>query len=255
MKNFKSTAILFFPSLFFACQPSSVSNPKPAISISKQEVKIGEPVYASSTGQKSNSYILWSASANGKTWASETTDSVTALFTSSGTYQLSATYFSGNNQPAYDSNYVSITVTDSIYSDTSTLHCDVVQVKNILPGETVTLAPVSYSDTGLVFVAHTSNAYPHSPILNCGGNIYPDNGTYTCDIQSALIIPCFGSANPSPAVGIVSLSALTQGTHILKFNLNGVSFSGTLIVTDSQCTITWPFQSGITVSPLIIVKN
>jgi len=52
MKNFKSTAILFFPSLFFACQPSSVSNPKPAISISKQEVKIGEPVYASSTGQK-----------------------------------------------------------------------------------------------------------------------------------------------------------------------------------------------------------
>jgi hypothetical protein len=119
----------------------------------------------------------------------------------------------------------------------------------------INLTPVSFSDTGLIFVAHTQMPYEHSPILECGGNLPPNGNVFECDFNSTLLFPCYGSTLPAPAVGIVSFTSVTNGTFSLVFKLNGNTYSGSLTVTDTQATITWNNSSGVTISPLTIQKQ
>ncbi len=66
---------------------------------------------------------------------------------------------------------------------------------------------------------------------------------------------CLGSQTPAPAVGIVSFTSVTNGTYNLIFKLNGTTYQGTVTVTDTNCTITWSYSSGVTISPLTIQKQ
>lgn len=243
--------------LIISCakDPQIDMNPKPTIVFSKSSVKIGEPLYATSSGGPAGTTIKWTTGINGQVWFSGNTDTATFLFTSPGTNQVKAVFHSGSNMTGYDSSYTSITVIDSLFTDTSTAHCDVVLQNSLTADDQISLTPVSFSDTGLIFVAHTLNAYPHSPILNCGGNLPPSGGSFECDISSTLLFACFGSALPSPAVGIVSFTSVTSGTFPLIFKLNGTSYTGSLAVTNTQATITWSYSSGVTISPLSIQKQ
>jgi hypothetical protein len=228
---------------------------KPTIVFSKSSVKIGEPLYVTSSGGPAGTTVQWTTGTNGHVWPSANSDTATFLFTSPGTYQVKAVFHSGSNMTGYDSSNTNITVIDSLFTDTSTAHCDVIIQKTLTADDQISLTPVSFSDTGLIFVAHTQNAYPHSPILDCGGNLPPSGGSFECDIKSTLLFACFGSTLPSPAVGIVSFTSVTIGTFPLIFKLNGTSYSGSLMVTNTQATITWSYNSGVTISPLTIQKQ
>jgi len=68
-------------------------------------------------------------------------------------------------------------------------------------------------------------------------------------------LPHIGSPTPSPAVGIVSFTSVSNGTYDLIFQLNGTEYKGSFIATDSDVTIAWPAKSGVTISPLTIQKQ
>jgi len=236
-----------------AKDPQIYTHSKPPLAISKNAIKIGEPVYVTTTGLPAGTKVQWTTGPNGQVWSSG--DTATCLYTSPGTYTVKAVFTTASGLTPYDSSTGSITVTDSLFTDTSTVHCNVIGQSTLLPGDQISLTPISYSDTGLIFIAHTQASYPYSPILNCGGNHPPSGGVLECDFNSALFFPCQGSTLPAPAVGIVSFTGLTDSTFSLVFTLNGSAYSGSVTVTTTQSTITWNYTSGVTISPLIIHKQ
>jgi hypothetical protein len=215
---------------------------------------MGEPLYATLTGQAFNTNVAWSSNAGGHIWPTPSTDSAIYIFTSPGTYTVKANFQSHING-SNDSTDGNVIVTDSIYSDSVTAACDVIAVKNLTADDQIFLTPVDYSDTGLVFVAHTANLYNHSPLLNSNGEIHVTVSGFEVDINSALIYPCSGSAAPAPAFGLVAITGLTNRTYTLSFKLNNTTYSGSMTVTDSNITFTWTSSSGVTISPLMIQRR
>jgi PKD repeat protein len=215
---------------------------------------MGEPLYASLTGQAVNTNVAWSSNSGGHIWPTANTDSAIYIFTSPGTYTVKANFQSHING-SNDSTDGNVIVTDSIFSDTVSAICDVIAVKNLTADDQIFLTPVDYSDTGLVFVAHSANLYNHSPLLNSNGEIHLSVSGFEVDISSALIYPCSGSSAPAPAFGLVAITGLTNRTYTLSVKLNNIMYSGTMTVTDSNITFTWTSSSGVTISPLTIQKR
>jgi hypothetical protein len=263
MKNFRIIYPLFIAPLFLlsSCYKNTSTSGgsiNAGLTLSKSTVKIGEPLIATTSGSTVTSGITWSTPSNGQVWPSSHTDSATFVFTHAGSYQIAA-YIPNSTTTmgplTEDSSTATVIVTDSVYGDTSTVHCDVILVKTLSPDDQINLTPISYSDTGLIFIAHTQDLYTSSPILNCGGNIPPDNSIFECDFNSAFEYVCIGSPTPTPASGIVSFTSLTNGTFSLLFKLNGITYQGSVTATDQNCTITWNYSSGVTISPLTIQKQ
>jgi hypothetical protein len=257
MNNIKSLLFLI-PTLSFlilSCSKNPVTTSEKAILLlSKPSVKIGEPLYATLTGQAFNTNVAWSSNSNGHIWPTQNTDSAIYIFTSPGTYTVKANFQSHING-SNDSTDGNVIVTDSIFSDTVTTTCDVIAVKNLTADDQIFLTPVDYSDTGLVFVAHTANLYNHSPLLNSNGEIHVTVSGFEVDISSALIYPCSGSAAPAPAFGLVAITGLMNRTYTLSFKLNNTTYSGSMTVTDSNISISWTSSSGVTISPLTIQRR
>lgn len=263
MKDLKKLYAVIVLFLFFLCScnkntTSSGGSISAGLTLSKSTVKIGEPVIATTNNMAVTSGITWSTPSNGQVWPAAHTDSATFVFTHAGSYQIAA--FIPNSSTTMgaltgDSSMAVVTVTDSVYGDTSTVHCDVITVKTLSTDDQISLTPISFSDTGLIFIAHTQDLYTYSPILDCGGNIPPSNGAYECDFNSTFEYVCYGSPTPTPASGIVSFTSVANGTYNLVFKLNGTTYQGSVTVTDTNCTITWNYSSGVTISPLTIQKQ
>ncbi|HET7003574.1 MAG TPA: hypothetical protein VFI33_19770 [Puia sp.] len=257
MKNIKSLLFLI-PALSFliiSCSKNPVStSDKPILLLSKSTVKIGEPMCASLTGQANNTNVAWTSDSGAHIWPTSNTDSAIYIFTRPGTYTIKANFQSHING-SNDSTDGNVTVTDSIFSDSGAATCDVIAVKNLTPDDQINLTPVDYSDTGLVFVAHSTNLYNHSPLLNSNGNIQVSDRGFEVDISSALIFPCSGPASPAPAVGLVALTGLSNRTYTLTFKLNNITYSGSMTVTDSNIVFNWTYSYGVTISPLTIQRR
>jgi hypothetical protein len=257
MNNIKSLLflILTLSFLIHSCSKNPVSTiDKPILFLSKTTVKIGEPLYATLTNQAFNTNVAWSSNSGGHIWPTPNTDSAIYIFTSPGAYTVKANFQSHING-SNDSTDGNVIVTDSIFSDTITATCDVVVVKNLTADDQINLTPVDYSDTGLVFVAHTTNLYSHSPLLNSNGDIQVSESGFEVDISSTLIFPCSGSTAPAPAIGLVALTGLTNRTYTLSFKLNNTTYAGTMTVTDSKISFNWNYSSGVTISPLTIQRR
>jgi hypothetical protein len=247
--------ILTLSFLILSCSKTPVStSEKPILLLSKTNVKMGEPLYATLTGQAVNTNVAWSSNSGGHIWPTPNTDSAIYVFTSPGTFTVKANFQSHING-SNDSTDGNVVVTDSIFSDTVTATCGVVAVKNLTADDQIFLTPVDYSDTGLVFVAHTANLYNHSPLLNSNGEIHVSVSGFEVDISSALIFPCSGSTAPAPAFGLVAITGLTNRTYTLSFKLNNTTYSGTMNVSDANITFNWTYSSGVTISPLIIQRR
>ncbi len=194
---------------------------------------MGEPLYATLTGQATNTNVAWSSDSGGHIWPTSNTDSAIYVFTSPGTYTVKANFQSHING-SNDSTDGNVMVTDSVFSDSATAICDVIAVKNLTAGDQIFLTPVDYSDTGLVFVAHTANLYNYAPLLNSNGEIHVSESGFEVDISSALIYPCSGSTAPAPAFGLVAITGLTNRSYTLSCKLNNTTYSGMMNVTGFQ---------------------
>jgi hypothetical protein len=226
------------------------------LTLSKQTVTIGEPVVAGNVGNLSV-VTRWSVSPSTNSTVIPNGYQSILLFSRSGSYTVTATYYSDSLAAApYDSSSSGIAVNDSVYADSSTTYCSGGSQVPIPASDLITLTPISYSDTGLVLLAHTQNLY---------GNNYPGLGilqatlsgdTYSFGFDNVIESPCnYSTPAPTPATGSVSLYTLNTGNYSVTVSVNGTSYQGSLSITATSCTFTWNYSSGVVISPLTITKQ
>jgi hypothetical protein len=179
------------------------------------------------------------------------------VFSNPGTYTVTASYFSDSTASVpYDSSYSPVTVTDSVYnSSDSTANCGTAQSISVNSGDLITLTPLPYtSDTGLVLIAHTQNLYGNQyPYLNYTFTDHMSGG-YQVNFIGVTTYPCgYTTDGATPASSILSFNS-ASGTHDIIITVNGTTYTGTLVVTDTSYTFTWNYTSGVIISPLQIQK-
>lgn len=254
----RTTIILLVLMISCAKDPqinTSGSATKPSLTFSKTDVKIAEPLLATTSGQTAGSVVYWTTNENGHVGVSVSTDSAFLVFTNSGTYTVTATYSSTNGAMPYDSISATITVNDSIYNSVSPtpLNCGADSVKSLLRDDELTVSPI-LTDTGLVFVATSKKIYGNSAFLNASVNLPGTGGIYEVDLDSTLNYVCYGSSIPGQAYSIISLANPSNGNYTLVLKLNGITYQGSFRLADTGITITWNYTQGVIFSPLTVKK-
>ena len=240
-----------------SCKKNSNTTEKPILTLSKSTLKRGEPLIVSTNEVKSDLVIKWSANPpSPNTWISGTGSKSVFLFSTSGSYSVTASYFTDSSSSApYDSSSSPVVVTDSLFND-SVAQCNAILQVPISVGDQIFLLPVSYSDTGLVLLAHTQDVY---------GNQYPalsyNTGSdstvgFEFDFGAITEYPCGNGTDAStPTTTILTIKGLSNGSYNLRIVLNSIIYNGTLLVTDSNCSFSWNYAAGVTISPLVINRQ
>lgn len=258
MKNNISILLVAFLCGAFAsgCNKQSDTLDKSKITLSKSSVNIGEPLMAATDATGNNFFTRWTVSPSENAWISPSGNKSVILFSGAGNYRIMATYFRDSLAlTPYDSSFSPVVVTNSIYNDTME-HCLAIVLVPINTNDQITLTPVSYSDAGLVLLAHTQQLYgAYHPRLSNPSLTDSTGEGYNFSFGKITEYPCeIATVAPSPAIGIVYLKGLSNGIHNVAFSLNGNNYTGSLTVTDADCTFSWNYTTGINVSPLHITK-
>jgi hypothetical protein len=246
--------------LYTSCKKNSSTTGNSGLTLSNLSVKRGERLIATAAEPSGNSVIKWSVSPpSANTFISSSGNKSVLLFSIAGSYTITANYYtdSSANVP-YGVNTSTVTVTDSIYNDSSAqwVHCDAIEQVPVNSNDQISLMPVSYSDTGLVLIAHTQQTYGSNyPLLNYLPG--PDSvAGYEFVFGAVYKYPCSAPAGADlPATAIISFGNLSMGTSDVTFILNGTLYKGSLVVTPSSCTFNWSYTSGVVISPLTIHKQ
>jgi hypothetical protein len=253
------TGILFLICFIGAGCGKNVSNngtTKSTLTLSSQTVKLGQPLIVTTSATGSNLFTKWSVNPPANTSITTTGNQSVILFSKAGGYTITASYFTDSTAPVpYDSSSSQVTVTDSIYNDSTIIaRCNTVLQVPFNSGDLITLTPVSYSDSGMVtFLVHTQNTYGNnSPSLGFM-SVNNTGNTFSFDFPGINEFPCDpATAAPTPATGSMVFSGLGMGTYSISLTLNGSSYQGSIVASASSCTITWNYTSGIIISPLEI---
>ena len=179
------------------------------------------------------------------------------LFSQKGSYTVTANYFTDSAAPLpYDSSSSPVNVSDSTWSD-STLQCNVIANTPFATGDQLLLTPYIFSDSaGLVLTGHTQQLYMNP--IEIGFNPFTPNipvGDYLFAFDGVETAPCIGASAPAPAITYLFLHALTAGVHSISIEFNNIHYTGSVLVTASDCTIYWNYASGVLISPLHINKQ
>lgn len=267
MKNIISALGLAFLIIVFSvsCKKNNNgggSSTKPVLTLSSSSVKRNQPLVASTNVISSNLVVRWSVNAAANnSWISPSGNKSIILFSNSGSYTVTASYFADSAATTpYDSSTSPVTVTDSIYNDSSGTwaNCNSYAHVPTASSDQIFLTPVSYSDTGLVFVAHTQQTYGDQyPLLDYGP--IPDTisaSGYGFVFGTVTESPCnIATGTPTPATAILSISSLMQGANDFTIFFNGAVYEGTITVTNTQISFSWHYTSGIIISPMTIMKQ
>jgi hypothetical protein len=263
MKNSIRVFVLVFLFICFmaSCKKNnSSSGTRPILTLSSSTVKRNEPLVASTNVVSTNLVVRWSVNTNASNgWISSAGNKSIILFSNAGNYTVTASYFTDSSSSTpYDSSSSPVVVTDSIYNDSTGqwASCGTLVQVGLSSTDQISLTPISYSDTGLVFIAHTQenydNHYPHLDYYPVPDTIAQFGAGFATVTES----PCGNStATATPATSIISFSGLTNGTSSLVFYLNGTKYEGTITVSNTQCAFIWNYSSGITISPLLVQKQ
>jgi hypothetical protein len=253
--------VLAMITLANSCQKNNSSNSsKPQLTLSSSTIKRNQPLVASTNVISADLVVKWSVNSSANnSWISSSGNRSVILFSSSGNYTVTASYFADSTSSSpYDSSSSPVIVTDSIYNDSSgqSVSCTALVQVPISNNDQIFLTPVNYSDTGLAFIAHTQLTYGNQyPWLNF--ETTPDTTSgYGFVFATVTENPCNNStALPVAATGIPSINPLTIGTHDFTVILNGNVYQGELEVTATSCTFIWNYTSGVIISPLSITKQ
>ncbi len=262
MKNIISALVLFCLVVVFgvSCKKNNSGSVKPTLTLSNSSIKRGEPLVATTNVVTSDLVVRWTVNpSSAATWISATGNKSVILFSNSGSYKITASYFADSAATSpYDSTSSPVTVIDSIYNDSSGewAHCNILAQVPINSNDQIILTPVSYSDTGLAFIAHTQQTYGNQyPLLDY--TLTPDTTSgYGFVFATVTENPCGNlTGAATPATGIPSISQLNIGTNNFTVIFQGIIYEGTLTVTNTDCTFSWNYTSGVIISPLTIQKQ
>ena len=245
--------------IFASCQKNSNGHQSNAtITLSSNQVARNQSVFATASGSSSQQAVVrWSIQPATNNWLSAGVNRSVMLFLQKGTYTVTANYFTDSAATVpYDSSSSPVYVSDSVWSDT-TLPCGAIENTPFTAGDQILLTPYIFSDSaGLVLTGHTQDLYmnplqidfnPFTPNIPIGDYLYALDGVQTA--------PCAGASAPAPAITYLFLNGLTTGMHSITIEFNNRNYTGSVLVTDTDCTITWNYTSGVLISPLHISKQ
>jgi hypothetical protein len=230
---------------------SSLAATKPAVMLSKTTVARGEPLIASVSDLSTSAIIRWKIFPTPGTMLSPSRDQATVFFGNRGSYQLTAVVYSDSTNPvATDSSTSPVTVSDSVYTPPPPVQSDT----SALAGDAIQIEPVTCTDTGgLILAVQTVNLYSCYPQLNYYFSQVGNTIELYCLSVSSMIQSCGGAMNTAKAV--VLGQAPANGVYNFNVILNTATYRGTLTVTDQTYTFSWPYTSGVTLSPLQIATK
>jgi hypothetical protein len=207
------------------------------------DIKKGEPVNFTFNQAPAESAVLWSVTPDDNVQITEAGNSAAVLFTNPGSYSVKAVY--GALQGSVD-----VIVEDSIFDpggDTPTYEP--------LTGDQIFITVSRYDSMGnggLDFRFITEKKYNclnHTLLL---GNEF--TGQDLKVVFNSVFIPSaeYCTEGEDFATGGTAWYPIEDGTHGLEVFLDGVTYNGSFVKSGSTYTFTWPYTSGVTLTPLII---
>lgn len=249
--KFGAVAAIMLTIIAISCQ-KGIKNPgsdnDAVIEVSSDAVKKGQPLAASVSDLSGN--VSWSVSPQEGVDLESEANEATITFLRAGSFTLTALTSNGPvSRP--------ISVKDSSWGGgdstggggDSTGGGDSGYVAS-LTGDQITMRPVSDSG-GLAFFSITKNKY------ECRNNylLYTQRADTGFNVSfTGVQIPgdCFGGKARSRA--FIFDRTYRPGTYPVKVQLNGINYQGSVRVTATEYIFTWPYTTGVIISPKRIVR-
>jgi hypothetical protein len=230
---------------FSSCNKDENEPTLQGINASKtSDIKKGEPVSFTFSQAPEQSTVQWNVMPGADVQITASGNDASILFSNAGSYKVSAYY--GEIKGSVD-----VIVEDSVYNpgggDNPTYEP--------LTGDQIfiTVSRVdSMGISGLDFRYITEKNY------NClNHTLLFDNIFNLPDLKvvfNSVFIPDeeFCETGEGPATGGTSWYPVEDGSHGFEVVLDGVTYTGSFVKSGLTYTFTWPYTSGVTITPLVI---
>ncbi|HVV55017.1 MAG TPA: hypothetical protein VHC47_06825 [Mucilaginibacter sp.] len=209
----------------------------------KRTLKINQPDSISLDGIVNPSSVKWSVTPTGFNTESTVNGIAIFVFSKSGAYTIKGTAEGGKTLAA------TVTVSDSVYVPQYTTYP--------FTGDQILLTPYLHEDKQadtayIYFTATTVNSYCNSSRLDISS--YVDvNNNFTMGFLD-IVEPDVCTTGEGPVSVNVNYTqnparALENGTYPLSVTLNGMTYTGNIVVTSASISFDWNYTSGVTISP------
>ncbi len=255
MKNLIYPVVFFALLLAFsAC--TKVGTPGLHLDATHATVKIGQPDSLELVGASATDSVRWTVTPSGFNTIVNYHNHAVVSFNKAGSYVVTTVVNGGNSYP------YAITVTNDVYTPPTPAPPSGAATHVSMAGDQITLlahySKSPGSDSAYVyFNAKTTNTYP------CGNGAL--NFSRSFDASSHLSINFIDVYQPAtkdctasgtitspiiPFAQSVANTYLANGTFPLAVTLNGVTYTGNVVVTATDVTFNWTYTSGVTITPL-----
>jgi hypothetical protein len=243
------TKIVFaaFAALFLgltSCNKDENEMTQSALDASKTEqIKMGEPVNFTFSPAPDQSPVIWSVVPDEDAEISASGNTAAIIFRNPGTYSVNAAYDNLKGS-------VEVMINDSIYNPGGNT-----PTYEPLTDDQIFITVTRYDSMGL---SGLDFRYITEKKYNCLNHTLLFDNIFTGQnlkiIFNSVFIPDEEFCQPGEdyATGGTAWYPVEEGSHGFEVVLDGVTYTGSFIKNGSTYTFTWPYTSGVTITPLVI---
>jgi hypothetical protein len=247
---YSMSALLLVAAIISAC--NKINNPVliGKLIASKTVVKINEPDSLTLVGATLTDSVNWSVIPVGFNALAHQGGKARVVFTKSGDYTVTARKTGG--LPA--------SIKIKVLTDTIGNPSDTVKIVP-LTGDKITLSPAfsqnaTLDSVSIGFNAKTTNLYCSNGVLQYQATV-DYNKNFSIDFLNVREPKVCRGTTDIPMVAspvVIRHVNLANGSHSLKASLNGVTYSGTIVVSATNITFNWNYTSGVVISPKVLTR-
>ena len=250
-KTIVFAAVIMLAISFTACKKDSETATPATVVLTASKttsIKQGEPVIFNAVATLGRDTVKWvvTPTANAQVNASGAVASI--LFKQKGQYVITAIV--GTNRASS-----TVNVTDSVYNNSAPGSPTTTYTTVALTGDQLTLTP-AVSDSGkyISISTLTKNAY------SCLNNSLQSTVTSSANAYSisytGVKIPNGAACTTGQlkASSFAYLYSPVDGKYSFSVQVNGITYNGSYTKTGNSYTFTWPYTSGVIISPLTVTK-
>ena len=236
---------------FTACKKDSATATPGAVVLTASKttsIKQGEPVIFKAVATLGTDTVKWVVTPTANTQVNASGAAASILFKQKGQYVITAIV--GANRASS-----TVNVTDSVYNGSDAGSPTTTYTTVALTGDQLTLTPaVSDSGNYISISTLTKNAY------SCLNNFLQTKVTSSANAYSinytGVSIPngAACTAGQIKAASFAYLYSPVNGKYNFSVQVNGITYNGSYTKAGNSYTFTWPYTSGVIISPLTVTK-
>ncbi len=208
------------------------------------QIKLGEPVDFKFSQAPEGITVQWTVVPFNDVQINASGNAASILFSNAGSYTVSAIFGKVKGS-------TNVSVMDSIYNPGG----GGTPTYELLTGDQIFIT-VSGTDSmgisGLIFRYITEKKYQclnHTLLFD--NNFSEQN--LQIDFKSVMIPSIENCASGEDnASGGTCWFPIADGNHGFEVILDGITYSGSFVKNGGTCTFTWPYNSGVTITPLVV---